>query len=89
MKERTHYHQEYNKNPNDKNYIDPNDKNYKNPGRLVHDNLITTGKEGPKNKGNTHYQNEYRPKSAHDYKADRDMYVINRDFVRNAKPVNT
>lgn len=65
MKEKTQYQDDYVRK-------DPNDKNYKNPGRLVHDNLITTGKDGPKNKGNTHYKTEFRPKSAHDYKLDRD-----------------
>lgn len=77
-KEITQYQDDYTKKEGE--------KEIKNPGRLVHDNLINGG---PKTKVNTHYKNEFRPKSAHDYKPDRDMFHINRDFVRNAKPVNT
>ena len=63
-------------------------KDYKTPGKLVHDNLIIGGPDGPKNHGNTHYKNEFRPKSAHDYKPDKDMFHINREHARQAKPVN-
>lgn len=79
MKEITQYQNDYVKD----------EKEIKNPGRLVQDNLITGGPDGPKAPGNTHYKNEFRAKSAHDYKVDKDMFNINRDFVRNAKPVNT
>lgn len=75
MKEKTQYQNDY----------PGQEDKYKNPGRLVHDNLITGGT----NPGNTHYKNEFRAKSSHDYKPDKDMFEINRDFVRNAKPVNT
>lgn len=81
MKEKTQYQNDYTKKDGE--------RDYKNPGRLVHDNLITGGPDAPKNKGNTHYKNEFRPKSAHDYNADKEQFDINREFVRNAKPVNT
>lgn len=60
-----------------------------NPGRLVHDNLIVGGPDAPKNKLDTHYKTEFKRKANADIKPDKEQFEINRDYVRNAKPVNT